>query len=287
MYRFDISTEEVKEIFRIETAAILDMKWLTNLPEPVLAAANAIGQIKLYKLDNESLNLIEKKSLNERDDNLLALCLDWNEESKQIAVSDSHGSIWLYKLQDGLLEEEGTWSAHNFEAWICAFDDWNSNVLYTGGDDTMFHTFDIRCPKEAFKTSTNKSHLAGVTCFLSHPKRENCLLTGSYDEKLRYFDTRSLKQPVAEINLGGGIWRIKSNPFDSNMILTACMYHNFSVVKLMEHSSNFLLTGVLEEHSSICYGSDWNYQSGLDYNFYTATCSFYDHKLCLCKWNFN
>ncbi|KAL5277068.1 DPH7 family protein [Megaselia abdita] len=284
LYHFDSSSEEIKEMFRVETAAILDMKWLTHLDIPLLTSANAIGEIEIYQLEDNSLKKIITEELNPEDEDLLALSLDWNHKTKQICVSDSKGGVTLFKYDNGSLLKESHWSAHNFEAWICAFDDWNQNLLYTGGDDTLFHCFDIRCPKEAFKTLTNKSHGAGVTCFLSHPSKENFLLSGSYDENLRLFDTRSLKKPVGEVNLAGGIWRIKSNPFDENMILTACMYNNFSVVKILEDSS-LKLGGVLETHKSICYGSDWSHDKNKGgEGFYTATCSFYDHKLCLSKW---
>lgn len=101
-------------------------------------------------------------------------------------------------------------------------------------------------------------------------------LTGSYDEHLRLFDRRSFNRPVQEINLGGGIWRIKLNTVDLNLILCACMYHNFSVVRLAEE---FTLEAAIEHgKDKICYGADWGREMGLKrsnrYSF--ATCSFYD-----------
>lgn len=108
------------------------------------------------------------------------------------------------------------------------------------------------------------------------------LLTGSYDEHLRLFDRRSFNRPLQEINLGGGIWRIKLNPVDPNLILCACMYHNFSIVRHAQEG--FTLDAEIQHgKDKICYGADWSRQEGLKpgnrYNF--ATCSFYDKLFAL------
>lgn len=295
LFSFDPNTKSLKELHRIETAAILDMKWLQHSMEtPLLAAANALGQIETFELKDDKLHLRSYLDLNPEYHNLLTLSLDWswsngNEQAanincRRILASDSKGDISIinYNPNDGHLEKEHSWVAHSFEAWICAFDKWNENVVYTGGDDSFMHAYDLRTYERIF---TNKSHIAGVTCFLSHPKKENILLTGSYDERLRIFDTRSLKQPLGELNLNGGIWRLKSDPLDRNLILAACMYQNFSIVKLSGEDNHVVnLVGEYNEHKSICYGADWclNPQPN-EKDLYMATCSFYDHKLCIAK----
>lgn len=113
------------------------------------------------------------------------------------------------------------------------------------------------------------------------------LITGSYDEHLRLFDRRVFNRPVQEINLQGGIWRIKVNPVDPSLILCACMYHNFSIVKYAEERG-FELDAVLNHgQDKICYGADWGRQLELQqsncYSF--ATCSFYDNLFSLNSYN--
>lgn len=121
---------------------------------------------------------------------------------------------------------------------------------------------------------------AGVTSMLSHD--ENLLLLGSYDEKLSSYDLRSLKQPLDELHLNGGIWRIKPWSGNRNLLVVACMYHNFSIV---DCTTGLKLTGEYFGHESICYGCDWAPKSSDHFGTF-ASCSFYDHKLAVCKVKF-
>lgn len=283
LYKFDHITGSLYELDRFETAAILDMKWLNSksLSFPLLATANALGVVEVYQLEDEKLKLLDSHDINKESENRLALSLDWDQAhgSNRVLVSDSKGEINLLRwTNENSLTYERSWLAHNFEAWICAFDKWDKNRFYTGGDDTFLHAYDVRMDSRVL---LNKSHMAGVTCLLSHPQREHILLTGSYDEILRNFDTRSMKQPIGEINLSGGIWRLKSHPLHHNLILAACMYQNFSVIDVVDLISPKLVAEYFE-HKSICYGADWCLNSDeSENNLYMATCSFYDHKLCV------
>lgn len=109
--------------------------------------------------------------------------------------------------------------------------------------------------------------------------KENQLLVGSYDENVCIYDVRNVKQSLDEINVGGGVWRIKQSKSEDNTLLIACMYHNFSII---DCSSNFKLIGEYNEHKSICYGCDWSPRNCENYQFFAA-CSFYDHRLSLCR----
>lgn len=55
-------------------------------------------------------------------------------EFSQVAVSDSAGQISLCQLCEGSsnLQQISQWRAHQYEAWITAFDAWNSAVVYSG-----------------------------------------------------------------------------------------------------------------------------------------------------------
>lgn len=285
LYRYDATVDVLEKLDTIETAAILDQKWSCDLSErPILAAANALGEVMLYELYEDRLKLLSTVHLNPDAEKLLTLSIDWstnsNEDGRQLVASDSKGDITLLRLTENQLEIVSSWNAHSFEAWICCFDKWNSNVVYTGGDDTFLNVYDIRAD-DTTKRLTNKSHMAGVTTLLSFANKEHMLATGSYDENLRIFDVRSFKNPVSEINLQGGIWRIKPDPFNDNFLLCACMYHNFSIVKLDSEYKEPTLVAEYFEHKSICYGSDWCHQKSADDSLVMTTCSFYDQKMCL------
>lgn len=150
-------------------------------------------------------------------------------------------------------------------------------LMFPGGDDCNLNTFDIRMGPEPIRKNS-KFHSAGVTSMASGLPNPHHFMTGSYDDRLRLFDTRTLSRPVQEINLEGGIWRIKLNPVDPDLILCACMYNNFSIVSYKE-DIGFSLEGVLQHgDDKICYGADWGRPKALTKsNSYTfAACSFYD-----------
>lgn len=125
------------------------------------------------------------------------------------------------------------------------------------------------------------SRNGGVTSFLSFS--ENFLFVGSYDENLSIYDKRNFKICLDEINLKGGIWRIKQSPNDCNTLLIACMYQNFSIV---DCSKSLTLIDEYNEHESICYGCDWSYKMHNNVQFF-ATCSFYDKRLAVCRFRKN
>lgn len=284
LYKYDVVRNELERIDVQETAAILDQKWSKRIgnDDPIIGAANALGEVLLYQLTDSKLISLGSVHLDAEQDNLLTLALDWNSDKdadRKMVASDSKGNVSLLQLTEASLEMSCTWAAHSFEAWTCCFNKWNTNIIYSGGDDMCLHVFDTRLDEK--KTLTNKSHRAGVTTLLSFPDNEHMLATGSYDEVLRIFDTRQFKNPLSEVLLNGGIWRIKQNPLQQQLLLCACMYHNFSIVEMTEEMKEMSIVGEYFEHKSICYGADWCYEPTADTSNIMTTCSFYDQKLCI------
>uniref|UniRef100_A0A340TBA2 methylated diphthine methylhydrolase n=1 Tax=Anopheles minimus TaxID=112268 RepID=A0A340TBA2_9DIPT len=290
LYRFDAeaTTDTLTLLQTIDRSAVLDQKWNPRVKNH-LAVAGADGTISMYALiESAGSPMLEHKATvtlrgDENDDrNLLTLALDWSPDGKRIVVSDSHGCVEMLSFENDLLHIHG-WKVHGFEAWTCAFSRHNENVVFSGGDDCFLFVHDIRTPTEPFVKGKNKTHSAGVTSLLSLARRDHTLLTGSYDENVRLFDERQLKGSVSELPLQGGVWRLRTNPHrEPDKILCGCMYHNFSVVQL-NPDDTLKLIGEYREHESICYGCDWqqvgeNYRTG---KHLIATCSFYDHKLCI------
>lgn len=132
---------------------------------------------------------------------------------------------------------------HELEAWMMTFTPESLNVL-SGGDDMVLqcsHVADddgddddeseeeaeqeegveVEDEQHVQKTNKNKTNLlwqnrklhhAGITAIL--PLSETLVITGSYDDHIRLLqlpktpgDTRP--KLLAELNLGGGVWRLK------------------------------------------------------------------------------
>ena len=47
-------------------------------------------------------------------------------------VSDSAGCINIVSVREGVMEVTEEWKAHDYEAWIAAFDYHDTNTVYTG-----------------------------------------------------------------------------------------------------------------------------------------------------------
>ncbi|XP_047995725.1 diphthine methyltransferase isoform X3 [Leguminivora glycinivorella] len=275
IYLFQINqdTVELCPVQTVDTAGILDQKWSyhTIQNHAVLAVVTSEGSLQLYQLyknDGYNFKLWLEDSIGQ---DVLALSLDWSTNKvsgePMIVVSGSAGDVTVFKIVENGLMRVGTWKSHGFEAWIAAFNYWNLDLFYSGGDDCVFKSYDIRVPDAA--VMTNRSHEAGVTSIRSHIDVEHQLITGSYDEKVRLWDARSLKRCLTESSVNGGVWRLKYHPRNPTRVLAACMYGGFRVLGVTDSIS--VLCEYME-HESIAYGADWKF----DDSGTVATCSFYD-----------
>lgn len=159
-------------------------------------------------------------------------------------------------------------------------------MIYSGGDDCKFQRIDTRINNI---TLLNKVHGAGVTSIHSNATREFLLASGSYDEILRLWDTRNFKQPISNVKLDGGIWRLKWDSSERKYLFAACMYGGFRIIDC-ENTVTLSIIGEYNEHKSIAYGCDWSFLNSEEISeqilerkienvFLTSTCSFYDHIL--------
>jgi diphthine methyl ester acylhydrolase len=190
--------------------------------------------------------------------------------------------------------------SHTLEAWTAAFPGLpcgteNERMLFTGGDDSVLA---LHCIKdeldygrmratEVFRD--RKSHGAGVTAILpildlsrSTP-RTKAFVTGSYDEHIRVFtieeNSPHKRRLVAELRLGGGVWRLKKLSESlaekaggggyvcSVLILASCMHAGARIVRVIRHQGNrnndsrchweLDVVGQFSKgHESMCYAAD-------------------------------
>lgn len=147
----------------------------------LLGAVNAANTFELYELDGDTrkLNCIARYVFSNEE--LLILSLDWSTgkylyQEPNIVVSDSKGNVSLFKLVGNNLNLINTCHAHDYEAWIAAFYYWDTNIFFSGGDDSILLKFDVRIGSEPIVK--NRLHEAGVTCCHSNANREFIVTTG-------------------------------------------------------------------------------------------------------------
>ena len=224
--------------------------------------------------------------------------------------------------------------AHSLEAWTVVWSsplgDGVDQYLLSGGDDSCLHKIQVHFqkvtnPQESSLTlgstvfQDSRTHQAGVTAILClgtakivEDEEAELVLTGSYDEYVRLLALqRGAKRPrvLAEARLGGGVWRLKSFPVQSNAskvapvphfsladpkattaikVLASCMHAGVRLLKIGHDGKQDWSIDVLAqftEHDSMNYGSDLrsNFESEGKGMMVVST-SFYDRRLC--SWTF-
>ncbi|RCH85940.1 Diphthine methyltransferase [Rhizopus stolonifer] len=281
-YLFDV-TKGLIPTQVIETPAVLDMKWSHALidDKQVLGIVDSIGGCHMYGFDDQDqLQLMDHFQATD-DTSVLCLSLDWasrvNRSDRRIVTSHSNGDINILAPAETGYQIQDQWHAHDLEAWITAFDYWNTNIVYSGADDGLFKGWDTRTQTTTF---VYKRHAMGVTTMQSNPHQEFQLATGSYDETIYFWDTRAMRQPLHTFQTpGGGIWRLKWHPTRSNRLLSASMHAGAFVVDVNTENTQAQLATSFLDHNSMAYGADWSFADPE----LVASCSFYDHVLHLWK----
>lgn len=57
---------------------------------------------------------------------------EYFSEEPKLVTTTSDGCVQLHSLSQGHLQTVSTWKAHDYEAWICAFNYWDTNMIFTG-----------------------------------------------------------------------------------------------------------------------------------------------------------
>ncbi|XP_061752715.1 diphthine methyltransferase isoform X2 [Nerophis ophidion] len=268
-YQQEAKTSHLTEIQTIDMSAILDIKWchVAVSGKVLMGLAASNGELQVHTLSPEQEGSVSLQVINNKKVSAgLVLSLDWStgrmdSSDVKVVCSDSTGSVSVFSLHQTHLSPVTHLRAHDYEAWISAFSYWDTNLVYSGGDDCKLKGWDLRMDSST-PTFTSKRHSMGVCSIHSNPHREHILATGSYDEKVLLWDGRSMRAPVSESTLGGGVWRLKWHPSHHHLLLAACMHNHIHVLNT-QHSTEaaggacpVVASYVL--HNSLAYGADWS-----------------------------
>ena len=94
------------------------------------------------------------------------------------------------------------------------------------------------------------------------------------------FDRRKPSVSLSEIDVGGGVWRVKWNPHENRKqdLLVACMHDGFKTLKYESGMGRGTIMQRFDVHKSLAYGVDWSVQLPTEDNKQiVGSCSFYDH----------
>ncbi|KAL3876176.1 hypothetical protein ACJMK2_034047 [Sinanodonta woodiana] len=325
LYIYQLEKEFLKlhEQLKLDMPGVLDIKWSYQLinGQPTFGLVNSLGQLRVYQfIGNENSSKCNESGKQQDVPPLSLLCecqigtaclglsLEWSNQLRtsepSVAATDSDGFVSLFKVTPAAVEKTCRWKCHDFEAWITAFNQWDPSLLYTGGDDCQLKVWDLRIGTD-FPVLVSRRHTMGVCSIQSNPIQEQIVATGSYDEQLCIWDSRQMRRPLQDIGLGGGIWRVKWEPWSGTRILTATMYNGFHLLQADSTSGAAIdILSRYTKHESLAYGADWcrlnsnqnvgpcektvdseTTFSATPAKYLISTCSFYDHSLHL--WEFS
>ncbi|KAG0647123.1 WD repeat-containing rrt2 [Hyphodiscus hymeniophilus] len=312
-------------------SAILDLHFLTTRTE--FGVVSSTGTISIYKFQAENHSITHLTTHQAFDSAILVLSFTWHpfaslQSRPVLAATLSNGSLHLLRFSTDLkdletMNDSDPLNTHDLEAWTCAFvqipESESGLRIYSGGDDgvlrlTELESLPLNSESEIPVLHKFKCHEAGVTAILpiSYSKNpdhngalNDLLLTGSYDDHVRVYNAKNPRGKVlAELKIGGGVWRLKLlDPLspgklnDSDgvrfRVLASCMHAGARILEVTRAGRDgewkIEILGSVTVHESMCYGSDvqpvGDDSGDQDERRICVSTSFYDRLVCL--WRFD
>ena len=308
--------------------AVFDLHFHPSQPS-LLAVATSTGSVALFSVlvsrnDAQIIHIWTRLI----DPEVSGLFLTWapdkffpDPKTDGLAVTLSDGRTTIlasddyFSKQDTISEMAVFQAKHTIEVWFVALATFVTLTgawpfMFTGDDFGSLYTCrfaiaDDQLQVEAEYNDRARHHTAGVTCILPLPfpvptsptQQEELinsplLLTGSYDEYLRVYCASRSGNVLAELGLGGGVWRLGLLHANSTkeridyLVLASCMHAGCRVVRVSFLHGTWEITVLAEftEHRSMNYASDvWKDEAPGSSELLCMSSSFYDRRVCLWK----
>lgn len=312
-------------------SAILDVHFVDRIQSVAFAAATSTGSVSIYNLTispDHSPAMVLWETLQYGPKDVLVTAFAWHPDGIELGMTLSSGQTRLGRIMSNtprgrvLLSKD--LMAHELEAWTVAFLSDGSGILSGGDDCALRYTELPQHPMDCYEDlvsepeyapwrqsswTDKKIHGAGVTAILPVYWNEAgmLVLTGSYDDHIRLIQVpiSGRRTVVAEMNLGGGVWRLKvletrssqnkrpkwhpwtCDPIpDEMLLLVSCMHAGARILRLSRTGDTwqFEVLAKFEEHKSMNYGSDCQPGGNGEGQRTFITTSFYDRLLCLWRY---
>eukprot|EP00933_Yihiella_yeosuensis_P038130 TRINITY_DN32089_c0_g1_i2.p1 TRINITY_DN32089_c0_g1~~TRINITY_DN32089_c0_g1_i2.p1 ORF type:complete len:364 (+),score=81.88 TRINITY_DN32089_c0_g1_i2:64-1155(+) len=281
----------LKEFAEVECPGVYDIAWgpSTKGSGAMVAAAGADGSIRLFTGEGNQIgdDLVLREGI-------IVTHLNWGAGDEYgLAAVAQDGAAHLLKLREGgVLEMIARRQQHDIETWSVEVSPFDRNLVLTGADDAKLIAWDIREPPDARPAFVNtRAHEAGVTALAFDPLQPHRLATGSYDERVRLFDLRSMSGPATAESqrLDDGAYHLAWHPTWPDVIAVAAMRSGFPLLRVngshFEDVGSYASDAPEGKHGSLGYGISWQYPCDLpgrsDGRWFLASASFYDRSLHL------
>lgn len=257
LVRLDASTLSQKSLL-LTDYGILDLR---AVPGNRWLCACSDGTVKL--IENEEVCSLKVSELTGATEQVI-MGIDGSGESW--ASLSTGGELTWFSMNDGAARVTRSVQAHSrdFESWSVGVHA-GVGLTVTGSDDCRMCLWSSKSGESVHVD--RKEHSMGVTSF--HFESENVLLSGSYDEKVRFWDLRNLSHPTRVVRVGGGVWRMRR--LADQYLIAAC----YGGAEVWDADFNERLYH-FDKHESMVYGISTDHVGSV------ISCSFYDKKVY--KW---